>query len=121
MADGHGEGREVSGGAKPPGRAGQGLAFSPEPACGLLCKNISKENSALANGEILRAPINGEAGEGPAVPRGWGSTRRPLGTALPKAHVHAQTLTVAQNEQRGRFFGAILLSFLFFFYFSLVV
>lgn len=49
---------------KPPGRAGQGQALSPEPAQGLLHTNVSKENSALANGEILHAPITGRAGEG---------------------------------------------------------
>lgn len=50
--------REVHGGAKPPSWAGQGRAFSSKPARGLLHNNIRKENSALANGEILRAPIN---------------------------------------------------------------
>lgn len=54
----------MKGGAKPPNQAGQGPALSPEPAQGLLHKNISKENSALANGEILHAPITGQAGEG---------------------------------------------------------
>lgn len=57
-------GREVKGGAKPAGRAGQGQALSPEPAQGLLHTNVSKENSALANGEILHAAITGWAGEG---------------------------------------------------------
>lgn len=62
-------GREVKGGAKPPSWAGQGQALSPKPAQGLLHKNISKENSALANGEILHAPITGQAGEGRQCPR----------------------------------------------------
>lgn len=57
-AGGPGEGREVNSSAKPPGRVGEGRAFSPEPARGRLHKNIGKENSALANGEILRAAIN---------------------------------------------------------------
>lgn len=57
-------GREMKGGAKPAGRAGQGQALSPEPAQGLLHTNVSKENSALANGEILHAAIIGRAGEG---------------------------------------------------------
>lgn len=80
-----------------PGQAGQGQAFSPKPAHGLLHKSVSKEISPLASGEILHAPINWEVGEAMAALGGWGGTQCPLGAALPKAHTHTQMLTMAQN------------------------
>lgn len=90
-------GREVKGGAKPPGWAGQGQPLSPEPAQGLLHKNISKENSALANGEIVHARITGQAGEGQQCPCAGVAPSSPS-AALPKAHTHTQMLTMAQNK-----------------------
>lgn len=78
-----GEGRKVKGGGEPPGQAGCGQASSPKPARGLLRKNTSKENSTLANGEILPAPINW---------RGWwGGAQQPAPwRSVPKS-THART------------------------------
>lgn len=86
------------GGAKPHGWAGQGPALT-QACSGSAPKTISKENSALANGEILHAPITGQAGEGWQCPRagvapGSPSVRR----SRKHTRTHTQMLTMAQNK-----------------------